>query len=129
MLSSTVVNINKYVFKRPPRPPPPLLLSHLHCVFSPPQSLRKRYHALKDQADVEEVRVKVEDCRRELQAEFDKRRGEMEMELEQKRRELMEGGHRLARARAELEEKRKELLESSHGLSEVIPFWVWYSLF
>ena len=74
---------------------------------------------LKDQADVEEVRVKVEDRRRELQAEFDTRRGEMEMELEQKRRELMEGGHRLARARAELEEKRKELLESSHGLSEV----------
>eukprot|EP00904_Undaria_pinnatifida_P014021 jgi/Undpi1/974/HiC_scaffold_10.g04438.m1 len=83
------------------------------------RTLRKRYHALKDQADVEEVRVKVEDRRRELQAEFDTRRGEMEMELEQKRRELMESGQRLARARVELEEKRKELLESSHGLSEV----------
>lgn len=45
------------------------------------QTLRKRYNALKEQADVEEVRVRVEERRRELQGEFDDKRKQLEKDL------------------------------------------------
>lgn len=52
------------------------------------QTLRKRYHALKDQADKEEVRVRIEDQRKEMQGEFDRRKAEMEAELGKKKLEM-----------------------------------------
>lgn len=46
------------------------------------QTLRMRYRALKETADKQELRGKVEECRRKLQDEFDLKRKETESELQ-----------------------------------------------
>lgn len=51
------------------------------CVFVGYQALRARYRALKETADQEELRGRVEECRKTLQAEFDQKGREMEGKL------------------------------------------------
>lgn len=55
------------------------------------QALRKRYNALKKQADVDEARLKMEECRREMQSEFDTRRETLEKKLGQERGKMETG--------------------------------------
>lgn len=52
------------------------------------QALRKRYHALKNQADQEEVRIRVEEQRREMQSELDRQKLEMQAEFDRKKLDL-----------------------------------------
>ncbi|CAM9104558.1 unnamed protein product [Scytosiphon promiscuus] len=69
-------------------------------VWAAYRTLRKRYHALKDQADKEELRVSVEEQRIGMQSEFDLKRGEMQAEFDESKREMDE---ELARRKQEVE--------------------------
>lgn len=62
--------------------PPPFI--------SPSQTLRKRYQALKSQADKEELRVSAEEQCREMQSELSRQRVNMEAEFDEKKSKMNE---------------------------------------
>eukprot|EP00752_Nemacystus_decipiens_P007446 g6655.t1 len=57
-------------------------------VWAAYRNLRKRYQALKHQADQEEVRLRIEEKRKEMQSELDTQKLEMQAELDRKRVEM-----------------------------------------
>lgn len=69
------------------------------------QTLRKRYRALKEQADQEEVRIRIEEERREVQSELDKQKLEMQAELDRKKLEM----------EAEFEAKKRAMQANLNG--------------
>lgn len=69
------------------------------------QTLRKRYHVLKDHADQEEVRIRVEEQRREMRAELETKTLEMRADLDRERLEM----------EAEFETKKRVLNADFNG--------------
>lgn len=80
-------------------PFPPLLKSvsqppylRVLCLFwlLHEQTLRKRYRALKNNADKEEARMSLEEQRREMQSEVEKHKDEMQAKFDEKNKKVEE---------------------------------------
>ncbi|CAM9127295.1 unnamed protein product [Ectocarpus fasciculatus] len=77
-------------------PGAPEACSHCACacradeVWAAYRTLRKRYQALKSQADKEEVRVTAEEQCREMQSELGRQRVKMQAEFDEKKRKMDE---------------------------------------
>lgn len=66
-------------------------MNHDPCPFiAPSQTLRKRYQALKSQADKEELRVSAEEQCREMQSELGRQRAKMQAEFDETKSKMNE---------------------------------------